>query len=99
VSVRWNEVSGALPVLTLPVLNRRVTQDESADTDVFIDRGPVDTLAIANQFELVTLLDRGMQQTRKPRERYRKSAAIDEVNRQLMLGNLDLRRERLNVSY
>lgn len=69
--------------------------EETVDADVFIELGPMDPVATADQFPFRLLGRRSMSQARVPRDGHRHGATIGQVHDQRVLGHADTLRSGL----
>jgi len=68
------------------------------DTEVFIDVGPMDALAGANQTKVCSLLGGRLRETPRPSERDADDPAVCETRDDLVLGDADVLDARLGAS-
>ena len=53
---------------------------QTGDAQVFVDLGPVNAFAIAEQFKIMPLIRCGVQKSREPSQGNRDPATVDERN-------------------
>ena len=66
-------------------LTRSTTSQEASHADVFIQVGPVDSLAATNETPVCTFRASPMRQARKPSERHCNCPAISEIDGEIII--------------
>jgi hypothetical protein len=80
--------SSALP-------GRTIAKKQPRDTEIFVERWPVDPLTIPEDLEIASVLRARAFESREPGERNFQAAAVDEFDDQLLARQLDVSGERL----
>ncbi len=85
--------------LSALLLGSRRAPQETCHAEIFIDIRPMDTLAVTKELPIRPLRGRGVEQARKPDERYADPSAIDQRHGELILGDQDIQRPRNSLNY